>query len=43
MRKVWRPLGREGIEIARYTVARPMRQMSLQGIVPCKGLFEENP
>jgi putative transposase len=33
VRKVWRQLGREGIEVARCTVARLMRQMGLQGIV----------
>jgi putative transposase len=33
VRKVWRQLGREGIAVARCTVARLMRQMGLQGIV----------
>jgi putative transposase len=33
VRKVWRQLGREGIGVARCTVARLMRQMGLQGIV----------
>jgi putative transposase len=33
VRKMWRQLGREGISIARCTVARLMRQMGLQGIV----------
>ena len=33
VRKVWRQLGREGISVARCTVARLMRQMGLQGIV----------
>ena len=33
VRKVWRQLGREGIEAARCTVARLMRQMGLQGAV----------
>ena len=33
VRKVWRQLGREGIEVARCTVARLMRQMGLQGVV----------
>ncbi len=32
-RKVWRQLGREGIDAARCTVARLMRQMGLQGAV----------
>ena len=32
-RKVWRQLGREGISAAHCTVARPMRAMSLTGIV----------
>ena len=33
VRKVWRRLGREGIAVARCTVARLMRQMGLQGAV----------
>jgi transposase InsO family protein len=33
VRKVWRQLGREGIEVARCTVARLMREMGLKGIV----------
>ena len=33
VRKVWRQLGREGIAVARCTVARLMRQMGLQGVV----------
>ncbi len=33
VRKVWRQLGREGIDVARCTVARLMRTMGLQGIV----------
>ena len=33
VRKVWRQLGREGIAVARCTVSRLMRAMSLQGIV----------
>ena len=33
VRKVWRQLGREGIVVARCTVARLMRAMGLQGIV----------
>jgi putative transposase len=32
VRKVWRPLGREGIAVARCTVARLMRQMGLRGV-----------
>jgi transposase InsO family protein len=32
-RKVWRQLNREGIEVARCTVARLMREMGLQGAV----------
>ena len=31
VRKVWRQLGREGIDVARCTVARLMRQMGLKG------------
>ncbi len=33
VRKVWRQLGREGIVVARCTVARLMRAMGLQGAV----------
>jgi len=38
VRKVWRQLGREGIEVARCTVARLMRQMGLQGLVRGKSV-----
>ena len=38
VRKVWRQLGREGIAVARCTVARLMRQMGLQGIVRGKSV-----
>jgi len=33
VRKIWRQLGREGVEVARCTVARLMRQMGLSGVV----------
>ena len=33
VRKVWRQLGREGITVARCTVARLMKDMGLQGII----------
>jgi hypothetical protein len=33
VRKIWRQLGREGIAVARCTVARLMREMGLQGAV----------
>ena len=33
VRKVWRQLRREGVEVARCTVARLMREMGLQGVV----------
>jgi putative transposase len=33
VRKVWRQLGREGIKVARCTVARLMREMGLRGVV----------
>ena len=33
VRKVWRQLAREGVEVARCTVARLMRRMGLQGVV----------
>ncbi|EDP61036.1 Integrase, catalytic region [alpha proteobacterium BAL199] len=38
VRKVWRQLGREGIAVARCTVARLMRSMGLQGAVRGKPL-----
>ena len=38
VRKVWRQLGREGVGVARCTVARLMRQMGLQGIVRGKSV-----
>ena len=38
VRKVWRQLGREGIAVARCTIARLMRQMGLQGIVRGKSV-----
>ena len=33
VRKIWRQLGREGIDVARCTVARLMRILGLQGVV----------
>ena len=33
VRKVWQQLGREGVSVARCTVARLMRQMGLRGVV----------
>ncbi|MBV8575896.1 MAG: IS3 family transposase [Acetobacteraceae bacterium] len=36
VRKVWRQLGREGIAVARCTVARLMRTMGLQGAIRSK-------
>jgi len=36
VRKVWRQLGREGIAVARCTVARLMRDMGLEGVVRSK-------
>ena len=33
VRKVWRQLGREGIDVARCTVARLMRELGLRGVV----------
>ena len=38
VRKVWRQLKREGIEVARCTVARLMRQMGLKGVVRGKSV-----
>jgi transposase InsO family protein len=38
VRKVWRQMQREGIDVARCTVARLMRQMSLKGVVRGKSI-----
>ncbi len=38
VRKVWRQLQREGIDVARCTVARLMRQMGLKGVVRGKSV-----
>jgi putative transposase len=38
VRKVWRQMKREGIAVARCTVARLMRQMGLQGVVRGKSV-----
>jgi putative transposase len=38
IRKVWRQMKREGIAVARCTVARLMRQMGLQGVVRGKSI-----
>jgi putative transposase len=38
VRKVWRQMKREGIAVARCTVARLMRQMGLQGVVRGKSI-----
>jgi putative transposase len=38
VRKVWRQLQREGIAVARCTVARLMRQMGLKGVVHGKSI-----
>jgi transposase InsO family protein len=38
VRKVWRQLGREGISVARCTVARLMREIGLAGVVRGKAV-----
>jgi putative transposase len=38
VRKVWRQMQRDGIEVARCTVARLMRQMGLKGVVRGKSI-----
>jgi putative transposase len=38
VRKIWRQMLREGIEVARCTVARLMRQMGLKGVVRGKAV-----
>ena len=42
VRKVWRQLGREGIAVARCTVARLMRMIGLQGVVRGKTVRTTN-
>jgi len=42
-RKVWQALRREGRDIARCTVARPMRTTGLQGVVRGKKAVASNP
>ena len=37
-REAWRQFKREGIDVARCTAARPMRQMGLQGAVRGKSV-----
>jgi hypothetical protein len=46
VRKVWRQLKREGFDIARCTVARLMRSMSLRGVIrgkPIRTTFAVSP
>ena len=38
VRKVWRQLRREGIDVARCTVARLMKRMGLKGAIRGKGV-----
>ena len=38
VRKVWRQMKREGLEVARCTVSRLMRQMGLKGVVRGKSI-----
>ena len=38
VRKVWRQMRREGLDVARCTVARLMRDMSLQGVIRGKSV-----
>jgi transposase InsO family protein len=38
VRKVWRQLQREGIQVARCTVARLMREMGLRGAIRLEDL-----
>ena len=38
VRKVWRQLRREGMEVARCTVARLMRQLGLRGVTRGKAV-----
>ncbi len=43
VRKVWRQLGREGIVVARCTIARLMRTMGLRGVVRGKTVRTTSP
>ena len=38
VRKVWRQLGREGIQVARCTVGRLMGRLGLRGVIRGKGM-----
>lgn len=38
VRKVWRQLKREGVDVARCTVSRLMRDMGLQGVIRGKSV-----
>ncbi len=42
-RKVWHALKRDGVEVARCTVERLMREMGLQGVVRGKKIVTTNP
>ena len=43
VRKVWRQLQREGIAVARCTVARLMRELGLRGVVRGSGVKTTTP
>ena len=36
--KIWRQLGREGMQVARCTVERLMRRLGLRGVIRGKGV-----
>jgi transposase InsO family protein len=42
-RKIWHALKREGVDVARCTVERLMREMGLQGVVRGKKIITTNP
>lgn len=42
-RKVWHALKRDGVDVARCTVERLMREMGLQGVVRGKKVITTNP
>ena len=41
--KVWAPLNREGVRVARCTVARLMRELGLRGVIRGKPKFTTVP
>lgn len=43
VRKVWRQLDREGLAVARCTIARPMKEPGIQGIIAMQAAQDDHP